>query len=171
MDISGFRKAISKSFVKNIIIGTCITAFGGFIAWLILSGADSEMDDIPAGGMIVIWTLAGLCFFFGGLITFKHVREAFALRSGKHPVLSAIKNGDKGYLVWIYENVISVQGGGSDHQIWSYSHDGKQHIMSIKGKRVKEVIKFLQEQFPNAVMGYSDEIRENMGQSFGKKLK
>lgn len=171
MDISGFRKAISKSFTKNIIIGTCITAFGIFIAWLVLSGADSEIDDMPIGGMIVIWTLAALCFFFGGVITIKHIKEAIGMRTGKHPVINAIESGDKGYLVWVYENVISVQGGGSDHQIWSYTRDGEQHILSLKGKRIKEVMTYLKEQFPNAVFGYSDEIRDNMSRSFGKKLK
>lgn len=171
MDINGFRKAISKSFTKNIIIGTCITAFGVFIAWLILSGADSEMDDIPLGGMIVIWTLAGLCFFFGGVITMKHIREAINMRTGKHPIINAIESGDQGFLVWIYENVISVQGGGSDHQIWSYTKDGDHHVLSIKGKRVQEVLKYLKEQFPNVVVGYSDEIKDNMSRSFGKKLK
>ena len=171
MDINGFKKAISKSFAKNIIIGTCIIAFGVFITWLILSGADSEMDDIPLGGMIVIWTLAGLCLFFGGAITLKHISEAIKMRKGDHPVVNAIETGDKGYLVWIYENVISVQGGGSDHQIWSYTQDGKHHVMSLKAKRVKEVIKYLQEQFPQAVVGYSEEIKENMSISFGKKLK
>ena len=170
MDLNGFKKAISKSVVKNVIVGGGIFLFGVFIAWLVLSGADSEMKDITIGGLIVIWVLAGLCLFFGFFITFQHIRNHLKVKKGDHPLVNAIEQGNKGYLIWIYEYVTQVQGGGSDHQIWAFSQDGEKHILSLKKKRIGEVMDYLSKEFPNAVVGYSEEIRDRMSASLGKKL-
>jgi len=170
MEIQEFKKAISKSHTKNIIVGTGITLFGVFIVWLVLSGADSEMDDMGVGGMIVIWILAGICLLFGIGITAMHIKDAIRMKKGEHPVVNAIQEGDKGFLIWMYEYVTQVQGGGSDHQVWAYDREGQKMILSLKKKRVQEVLKYLSEQFPNAVVGYSEEIREQMSQAVGKKL-
>ena len=169
MDLNGFKKAISKSVVKNVIVGGGIFMFGVFIAWM-LSGADSESEDMTIGGLIVIWTLAVLCLFFGFFITFMPVRDYLKVRKGDHPLVNAIEQGNKGYLIWVYEYVTQVQGGGSDHQVWAYSQDGEKHILSLKQKRIAEVIEYLSQQFPNAVVGYSEEIRERMSASLNKKL-
>lgn len=170
MDIQTFKKAISKSHTKNIIVGSCITLFGVFIVWLILSGADSEMDDMGVGGLIVIWILAGICLLFGGGITFMHVKDALRMKKGDHPVINAIEQGDKGFLVWVYEYVTQVQGGGSDHQIWAYDREGNKMVLSLKKKRVQEVMTYLSDQFPAMVVGYSEEIRAQMSEAVGKKL-
>lgn len=170
MDYNGFKKAIKKSFVKSIIVGIGIFMFGAFIAWLILSGADSEMDDMGTGGLIVIWVLAGLCLFFGGAITFKQIKDALYLSQDKHPILNALKKGDRAYVIWVYEYVTQVNGGGSDHQVWVFSLDGKKHILSLKKKRIQEVIQYLTVQFPDATIGYSEEIKDQMSALLNKKL-
>jgi len=170
MDLNGFKKAVTKSVVKNVIVGTCIFLFGVFIAWLVLSGADSEMKDMGIGGYIVIWALAGICLFFGFFITFQHVRDHLRVKKGDHPIVKAIESGDKGHIIWMYEYITQVQGGGSDHQIWTFDREGKKFILSLKAKLVQEVMQYLKLQFPNAVLGYSEEIRENMSQSLGKKM-
>lgn len=169
MNYNEFRKAISKSHVKNIIVGTGIFMFGVFIAWSVLSEADPEMAEIPIGGMIVIWTLAGICLFFGGFITFKQISDAIKMKSGDHPILLAIRNEDKDYLVWIYEYVTKVQGGGSDYQVWTFSRDGKKIHLSLKKHRIQDVIKYLATKFPNATLGYSDDIAAQMRDKFGIK--
>jgi hypothetical protein len=169
MEIKDFKKVIGKSNTKNIIVGSGIFLFGIFIVWLILSGADSEMDDMGVGGMVVLWILAGLCLLFGGVLIINPIRSFMQVKSGKHPVVHAIESGNKGFIVWIYENITQVQGGGSDHQIWAFTEDGKKLILSIKGKRVQEVINYLSQQFPNAVVGWTEDIEEQMQQYFKNK--
>lgn len=169
MDLSEFKKMITKSDKKNIIVGSGIFLFGVFIVWLVLSGADSEADEIGTGGMIVLWSLVGCCLLFGGVLIINPIKSYFSVKSGKHPLVNAIQSGDKGYLVWIYEHVTSVQGGGTDHRIYIYNRDGKMTNLALKQKRIQPTIAFLAEQFPNAVLGYSDDIAARMKQEFGIK--
>ena len=166
MDLKGFKKAVTKSVVKNVIVGTGIFLFGVFIVWLVVSGADPESKDMTMAGKIVIWVLAGLCLFFGFFITFMHLKNHFKVQRGDHPIIKAIENGDNGHLVWIYENITRVEGGGSDHQLWTFDRNGKQFILSVKAKRVQEVMAYLKEQFPSAVLGYTKEIEEQMNAYF-----
>lgn len=169
MELNDFKKIIGKSNTKNIIIGSGIFLFGIFIVWLVLSGADSEMDDIGTGGMVVIWILAALCLLFGGVLIINPIRSYAQVKSGKHPIIHAINSGDKGYLVWIYEHITQVQGGGSDHQVWAFSGSGKKFILSIKAKPVQEVIGFLSKEFPNAVLGWSEDMEKQMKGHFKNK--
>jgi hypothetical protein len=170
MDINGFKRAVSKSVVKNVIVGIGIFLFGVFIAWLVIPGTDSEMKDMTIAGFIVIWALAGCCLFFGFLITLQHIRHHIKMKKGNHPIVIALETGNNDHLVWIYEHVTSVQGGGSDHQIWTYDKNGAKFVMSLKAKRINKVIKYLQEQFPEAVFGYTEEIRISMSEKLGEKL-
>lgn len=169
MDIKGFKKVIGKSNVKNIIVGSGIFLFGIFIAWLILSGADSEMEDMGTARMVVLWVLAGLCLLFGGVLIINPIRSFMQIKNGKHPVVQAIETGNQGFIIWVYEHITTVQGGGSDHQVWAFSEDGKKFILSIKGKRVKEVMEYLSQQFPQATFGWTEEIEQQMKNHFKNK--
>ena len=157
--------------MKNVIVGTGIFLFGVFIAWLVLSGADPDMKYLPIGGLIVIWVLAGLCLFLGGYMMVKVISDWMKLRKGDHPILNAIRTSDTSYLVWVYENITSVQGGGSDHQIWTFSKTGSKIILSVKKKRVRAIMNYLKQEFPNVTLGWTSEIEQEMSERFEKAKK
>ena len=166
-----FSILISKSSSKKIAVGSFVFAFGLFIMWMMLSGGESKSDDISNGGQIVIWALVVICIGSAGLIGGQAVRTKIQLKSGKHPLLQAIDSGDTGHLVWIYENVSGVKGGGSDHYIYAYNSENKLYTLSLKKKRIAEAMQYLQSKFPDAVFGYSDEIVAQMKSTIGDKVK
>lgn len=169
MDLNEFKKTITKSDIKKIIVALFIFLFGVFIVWLILSGADSEMDDVGTGGMVVLWVLGGLCLFIGAVLSWISFKSIAQVRSGNHPIVAAIENGDKGHLVWIYQFTASVQGGGKDHSVWAFSSNGKHYALNVKAKRIQPIIKYLAAQFPQAAVGYTDEIATQMKSQYGIK--
>lgn len=171
MDDSEFSKLISKSNAKKTIVGSSVLAFGVFIIWMIMSGADSTPDDIGGGGQIIIWAVVIICLGVGGIIGGQAVRSTYQIRSGKHPLLQSIISGDTAHLVWIYENVNSIKGGGSNHYIYAYNSDNKLYTVSLKKKYIAEAMQYLQGKFPDAVFGYSNEIVEQMKSIIGKKIK
>lgn len=166
-----FSILISKSSSKKIIVGGFVFAFGLFIMWMMLSGGESESDDIGSGGQIVIWALVVLCIGSAGLIGGQAVRSKIQLRLGKHPLQQAIASGDTGHLVWIYEKVSGVRGRGSDHYIYAYNSNNKLYLLSLNKKRIAEAMRYLQSKFPNAVFGYSEEIVAQMKTTIGDKIK
>ncbi|UKN00132.1 hypothetical protein K6119_10340 [Paracrocinitomix mangrovi] len=165
MELADFKKILGKSNTKKSIIATFILLFGVFMLWLILSGADSEMDEVGVGGLIVLWVLIAICILIGGFILFQSIKSTMDIKNGKHGIVAAINEGNKGYLIWIYEHVTSVKGGGSDHYIYAYADNGQLHTISIKKKRVKGIFDFLSTHFPNAVLGYDDEIAKRMNEN------
>lgn len=164
MNRQEFEQIIGKSNIKQLIIGIFIFAFGAFIAWLVLSGADSEMDDMSIGGMIVIWILCGLCLLFGGALIWMPIKTSRQVKSGNHPILKAIDTGDRGFVVWAYEHITQVKGGGKDHFVYVFTREGKQINLSVKGKRVQEILTFIQNEFPNAFIGFSEEQQQRYKQ-------
>lgn len=160
MDRAEFEKTIGRSSVKQLIIGSFIFAFGVFLVWLVFSGADSEMDDIGTGGMVVLWILIGLCLLMGGALIVIPIRTRMQLKSGNHPILAAIDRNDRGFVVWAYEHITQVKGGGKDHYVYVFSNAGKQINISTKGKRVEGILGFIQKEFPTAVIGYSEEQQQ-----------
>lgn len=170
MDINEFKKAISKSFTKNIIGGAGITLFGVLIISLVVAGVDTEMKDMSTGGMIVIWLLAAICLLFGISIITVNLKGAIRMKKGQHPIVNAIQSGEKDFLIWMYEYVTKVKGGGSDHQVWAYDKDGNKVILSLRKKRVRKVLNYLSQEFPDAAVGYSEELRDKISLAVGKKL-
>ena len=167
MDIKGFKKLITKSVVKNSIIGGGIFLFGAFIFWLVISGADPEMTTGIMVGCII---LASICVLIGFGISFSCLKDYYKVKRGNHPVVNALINEDKNHLVWVYQHITQVKNGGANHQIWTFDKNGEKFILNLKAKRIDEAMIFLSKSFPNAVFGYSDEIRVQMEQRFGRKL-
>ncbi len=157
MERAEFEKLIGKSNVKSIVVGLFILVFGVFIIWLMLSGADSEMDDIPLGGMIVLWALAALTVFAGLLLIYIPVKTKRQINNGNHPILSAMDRNDHTFIVWIYEHITQVQGGGSNHQIYIFLKNGKRINIGSNQNQSQEIIHYLSSEFPDAILGYSEE--------------
>lgn len=156
-DINDLKKELGRSDVKNFIIGFFILAFGAFITWMIIADVDKS-SDVGEGGLVILWILAGICLFFGGFLCFKVIQGKLQRAKGTHPLLNAIENNQGDFIVWMYEHVSSVKGGGSSHAIWMHRKDGKLITISAKEKRVKELLNYLHQQFPYADLGYTDEF-------------
>jgi len=107
---------------------------------------------------VVIWILAGLCVLIGGFTVYNVIKGKMLRSKGTHPLLHAIENKETDFAVWMYENVSSVKGGGSSHAIYITTKYDKLITITVKGKRVQELLKYLHSQFPSAELGYSDEI-------------
>ena len=153
-----FITSLTKSGKKHAIIGICIFIFGAFIIWLALSGVDSSADDMGTGGKIVLWVLALLCVFIGLLLVFKQMKTSSQIKNGKHPLINAINQNDASYLLWVYENVVNVKGGGSNHQVWAVAKGGNRYTIEAKKDKIEGIINYLASKFPQAEVGYSKEI-------------
>jgi len=156
-DLNDLKKELGRSDVKNFIVGFFIFAFGAFIAWMIIADVDKS-SDVGEGGMVILWILAGICLLLGGFMCFKVVQGKIQRSNGTHPLLSAIERNEGDFIVWMYEHVSSIKGGGSSHAIWLHRKDGKLITVTVKGKRVKELLQYLHSQFPYADLGYTDEL-------------
>lgn len=157
-----FIKSMTKSGKKHAIIGICIFLFGVFIIWLGLSGVDKSADEMGTGGKIVLWVLALLCLFMGFLLVFKQMKTTSQVKGGKHPLVNAINQNDGTYLLWIYENVVHVKGGGSNHQVWAVGKEGKRYTIEAKKDKIEGIINYLGNKFPQALVGYSKEIEQQI---------
>lgn len=166
MDYLGFKKAIGKSIVKNLSIGILLLSFGIFVAWLRETSTTIDNRNIPAGGFVIFWVMVGLFTFLGSFIIIKGINDAQKLRSDNLPILNAIKNGDKTFLIWIYEYITSVKGGVPDHQVRTYTRNGVSIIFSVRKKRVQDVMSYLKQEFPGATLGWTAEIEQQMNEYF-----
>ena len=165
MELSEFKKKLRKGNITVMIVGLFVLAFGVFIAWLYFSGADKS-SDIGVGGEIVLIILIIICVGVGGLMMYTTFKNGMLVRGGKHGIVKAINEGDKSYLVWIFENITN-SNGTTLHAIWAYNSQGKQYNIRVKKNEVKKYIAFLSSHFPNAVLGYTDDMAEKMKRNTG----
>lgn len=168
MDLNELKKLMARGSRKTVIVGSFIFAFGVFILWLILSGVDSESDEIGTGGMVVLYILVAICLFFGFFIPFKAIQANLQVKRGKHPLINAIKNQDQGFVFWIYEHIVQAKGGVSDHHVYIITNEGKQLTISAKKKNARRILQFLHEQFPSAYYGWSDDTNAIYKEKFRK---
>lgn len=167
MNDQDFLKLINKSGVKNIIIGIFILAFGAFIIWLQASGVDKQGTTVA--GSVVLYTLAGLCLLIGFMLIYLPVKASSQIKNGKHPLVNAINNNDSGYVIWFYEYVVQVKGGGTAHQVWVYGQDKKRYTISTKRVKTTDVLEYLAGKFPSAMCGYSKELEAAYKQKISGK--
>lgn len=161
MNDQEFLKLINKTSRRNLIIGICITAFAGFMFWLGLSGADSEMASMSKGGIITFYVFAGVFLAVGLLMIVIAVRTKSKIKNGSHPLVNAIEKSGSDYVLWFYEYVVEASAGpakNTGHSIWIRCTDKKQYTINVKKNMVQDALAYLSAKFPNALVGYSKEI-------------
>lgn len=168
MDQKDFGWLIIKSNTKRLIVGVFVLTFAWFISWLILYGKHTQLNMLGFGGTIVLWLLTGLSFFVGLSYIIEPIKCIVKIIRKKHPIFNAILNKDQDHLVWIY-NFKTSNRGRINKTIWTYSKEGGKMILNVKGEKVDDVIHYLTQEFPNVVVGYSDETRNLMRQTYGIK--
>ncbi|MBK9592300.1 MAG: hypothetical protein IPO32_12675 [Crocinitomicaceae bacterium] len=158
-----FLKLIKSTSIKMAIIGIGISAFGIFVVWLGLSGADPEMQQMSTSTIVILSIFGGLFLLVGLLLIILPVRASLNIKNGKHKLLNAIQENDTAYALWIYEYVTKVRSGpasNTDHKIWIMCADKNHFSIDVKKNKAQEVIDYLVTKFPDAVIGYTKEIEE-----------
>ena len=165
------KNRLAKNGRSQIIIGIIVIVIGlGFIA-LFTSGVGdkSELSEI---GEVFLWLLFGGFVVLGLIVMIKGMQLKKSVVDGSHPLINAINNGDKGFVIWFYEHMTTVNGGNPTYQILMYSIDKKCYRIGLKNEsQSKEVFQLLNSCFPNAILGYTPEIANNMVQNHGIKIK
>lgn len=152
-----FIKLLHKTGRKSFIIGICIAAFGAFMIWLSVSGIDKQ--GLSSGGKIALYIFSGLFILIGLLMVFIHLKNSSKIKSGEHGLVNSINGSDQTYVLWFYENIVHVKGGGTAHQIFIFGRDKKQYNIGLPKSKVPEALHYLNFKFPNALQGFSKEIQ------------
>lgn len=122
----------------------------------------STPDNVKLGGIIFMGVLSGLCIVGGVALIRKAVQTRSQVKNGQHPLVNAVQNGDTGYVEWFYEEIVTVKNVDTTaaHQIWIHDRHNKCITLSVKGTQVQGILKYLQQHFPDALVGYSDENKK-----------
>lgn len=168
MNYEAFNILLSKSKIRMALIGGLIALAGAAMLSSLLVMHEPK---------IVYWIVTGIFLVLGFPILLLSLRDLSRIKSGTWPLLKAIKEGDKDYLVWIYNNEIVSQVSGVDvgksSNIVLYNRSGKM-LQVVLGKKASasanDVIGYLASAFPNAHVGYSDQTREAAGRLLNKKM-
>ncbi len=152
-----------------------MAVIGGVIA---LAGAAMLISIfMMPDAKIAYWIVTGIFVVLGFPLLILSLRDLSRIKSGTWPFLKAINEGQREYIVWIYNNeIISNVSGvdvGKSSNIVLYDRHGKM-IQVVLGKKASasanDVISYLASEFPNAHVGYSDQTREAVGRLLGKKM-
>lgn len=161
-----FIKLLSKTSRKSFIIGLFILAFGAFMIWLDLSGVDKK--GISGSGKIVLYVFAGLFIAVGLLMVVRHLKNTSKIKNGEHALINAVNGTNDHYVLWFYENIIQVRGGGTAHQIFIFGKDKKNYNVNVAKAKVPEMLQYLNFKFPGALKGYSKELQAEYNNLVGK---
>lgn len=168
MNDENFKKLLSKSRIRVAVIGAVIALAGA----VMLASLIVMHETRPA-----YWVVTGIFLLLGLSVLIFSLRDLLQIRSGAWPLLKAIEEGDQSYIVWIYNNEILSQVGGTavgkSSNIMLYNRHGKL-IQVVLGKKASlsadTVIGYLASEFPAAHVGYSDQTRAAVGRLLNKKL-
>jgi hypothetical protein len=163
MNDQEFLKLVNKTTRRNLIIGIFITALGGFMLWLGLSGVDSEMASMSKGGIIAFYVFTGIFLAVGLLMISIAVRAKSKIKNGSHPLVNAIEKSGSDYVIWFYEYVVEASAGpakNTGHSIWIRCADKKQYTINVKKGMVQDALSYLSNKFPNALVGYSKDLEK-----------
>lgn len=168
MNYELFKTLLAKSKIRIAIIGGVIAIAG--TAMLI----SLFMMHEPK---VAYWIVTGIFVMLGFPMLIFSLRDLSRIKSGTWPLLKAINEGQLEYIVWIYNNEIVSQVGGTavgkSSNIVLYDRHGKM-TQVVLGKKASlsanDVITYLASEFPGAYVGYSDQTREAVGRLLGKKM-
>lgn len=170
MNYEKLQSILFKSTIKLMAIGIPMLLFGIYII------AFPFLDESFQGSTMALVIIGGLITLGGIVVLIKSIPIAIGAKTGNHPFLKAIKNGQRDYIYWVYGQQINTtlgNGGetiGKSNNINYFSKDCKGKgipIVLSKKDSPDEFIEFLQNHFDIPYIGYADETREAVNKYFG----
>ncbi|MCH2236001.1 MAG: hypothetical protein MK078_17305 [Crocinitomicaceae bacterium] len=168
MTYEKLQKILVNSNIKVAVIGVVILFIGGSIFLTpFLNGK---------GNVIVAFIIGGIITALGVLALKNTLPNILQARSEKHPLLAAIKENKRDFLVWVYVKEIQVttQGGdktlGKSRNLIYFDKDcegkGVELVVS-KSENAHDLYDYLCENFDIPYRGYSSENRDAINTHFG----
>lgn len=171
MNLEGFKSELLAAQKRIVRIGLILFLICAGICAAILAFSDTSSRTSIVGLCIFgPFTLIGLLMF----ITSNQKKQK--IKSGDHELIKAIQN-KTDLVVWVYQQTMTTQHEmmakkSKNFHIMIHKKDGKfLQFMPKTEAQVQAMIQFLSEQFPNAVIGYSEENRKLVSQQIGKEIK
>jgi len=165
VDFKYFKKMLTKSDRKLRAGGITLLVIGGFVYIPFF---------VSDGGMAAL-IIASIISLMGLFVVIKAVKSLRSIRNGEHPVLNAIIKKNSSYLIWIYNEITTTNTNGyeSTHCTVRMFTKNKRHSYSLIVKSIEDangLLHYLGESFPDAYVGYDDEIRAKMSKIIGRKM-
>lgn len=169
MNYKELKSTLSSSNIKVSIIGIIVLFLGGLSISYGLTN--------PKSSMIGLSIFGGLFIGLGLLVLYGALPVLIQIKSDTYPLLKAIKEGQKDYIIWVYNKQINTTAGhgggtlGSSQNIIFYNKEGKSTEITLGGKTSPDsVIQYLATEFPNIQIGYADDTREAVSKILGKTV-
>jgi hypothetical protein len=171
MNLQDFKNELIKSYNKQFKIGLTLFLMCGAVSALIIVFVGlADRSAIVGLCLFGLFVLIGLFMMISSIITKRKIK------SDQHEILVAINNKTDS-IAWIYQHVMTTQHELSNkkhknHIVFAYKMDGKAHRFMLKEEiQVHAMIQYLSEQFPRALVGFSEENRMAASKVVGKEIK
>lgn len=173
MDIVEFKSQLIKAQRRMLRHGFMFFFFAAVVATLVIIFVGLS-DRSGKVGMIFI----GMFLVIGLVMMIKSLNEIGKIRSGEHGLIKAIENklDYPDYVVWIYQLTMVTKHEMIEHKSRHASliirnNIGKSLVfMPNSEEQVHDLIDFLSSEFPNALVGFSEENRKKASKIVGKEL-
>lgn len=152
MTTDSFRQLLAKTKKKTLWVSFLIILTGGMFFIPIFTG-DSK---------IVYWVFGLIFVLLGLFILLKSIADLNKIKSGQLPLLRAIEDADRGFVIWMYVQEINSKvegikvGTTNNVVVFDRNHKMESIILSRKGNP-HDVLNFLCQHFPESKVGYTDE--------------
>jgi|GEM_PF-4886830 hypothetical protein len=168
MNYERFKTLLATSKIRIAVIGGVIALAGAAMLLSLFMMHESK---------VAYWIVTGIVVVTGFPMLILSLRDLSRIKSGTWPLLKAISEEQRDYIVWVYNNeIISQVGGtavGKSSNIVLYNRHGKL-IQVVLGKKASasanDVISYLASEFPSAFVGYSDQTKAAVAKLLGKKI-
>jgi hypothetical protein len=157
MNFEIFKSILIKSNRKIFFTGLVLLSIG-----IPMAIGSFFANNNKAGWIIsIIFILLGLLIFIRSLSDFNKIKN------DKLPLLYAIKNNQMDYLAWIYQKEIigkveGVKVSKSNNIVVCSKNNKHFEIVLSKKADPNEVITYLSNSFPKALIGFSEENKKEM---------
>lgn len=165
MNYNTFKTLLKKTKQKFILVALLIALVGApFIVMGVKDGI--HWGFLITGGVLTLLTLFLLMI---------SIRDLSRINADELPILKAIRQGQKDYLVWMYVKEINtkVEGvqAGTSNNLVLINRQGKMEELVLNRKTSPyDIMDYLGTEFPDAHVGYSDDTRAEVSQLLGKKF-
>lgn len=166
MTTNDLKKILKISARRMLITGIIVFALA-----LLLSTAAFASGEIKT----IYWVFIGFFALIAFLMFFISFKSYSQIASGKQPLLNAILNNENDYVVWIYHNLIvsqvnGINAGKSSNIVYYTKHGKMEQIILSRRHSADNVIGFISEFFPSALVGHSQENKDTAEKILNKKL-
>ncbi len=164
------KKIIIKSNIKVTLIGVVIIVLG------IVMIATPLMSEKGSASIMVSGPFGGVFALLGFLALRNSLPNIIKAKSDQHPLLKAITDKRKDFLVWVYKKEIQVtdaNGGetyGTSNTLIYFDKDckGKGVELAVSKKdSIEDIYNYLLENFDITYLGYSKDKANKINELFG----